>query len=79
MAVPDQSHDSCYEFRAHDTMLVACQPRLLIWAMHAVSAGAAASGVMVAFDGMRVPLTVLPSLPAVLPAVRCVLEGGAKI
>ena len=33
---------------------------------------------MVAFDGMRVPLAVLPSLPAALPGVRCVLDSAGK-
>lgn len=40
------------------------------------SAGPVASGLMVAFDGMRIRLAVLPGLPAALPAVRCVLAGG---
>ena len=37
-------------------------------------AGPASLSCMVAFDGMRVPLALLPQLPALLPAVRSALQ-----
>lgn len=37
-------------------------------------AGPAAQRCMVAFDGMRVPMALLPQIPALLPAVRSALQ-----
>ena len=36
--------------------------------------GPAAQRCMVAFDGMRVPLRLLPQMPALMPAVRSALQ-----
>lgn len=38
----------------------------------------AAGGVAVAFDGMRVPLVLLPVLPLLMPAVRAALADAGE-
>lgn len=46
-----------------------------VTSMPAAAAGATAA---VAFDGMRVPLALLPVLPALMPAVQAALAAGEE-